>query len=575
MLIVCIFSIFCLPYFIRPSAVVISSSSDYGFNNLVSIVSVLVFSVVGILLYAKGISKKDCPQQLVMKDGQINPLGIRPLVYMAAFYSITIVFIFFLTGAFKWYGEAVYFFQRIDRLLLGQVPYIDFEYKYGLLFLYLPLTAYRLLGFTGIGMKAAYYLSFLFLSLLGLIFLSYVIGKTTLKNNHKQVVFYSIAFCAFPLSMGFNYLLIRFITPLAGMIYLDGLIKIGKNSLMKFTGAAIFLLVFNLSISPEIFLAFLISLIIYMMSLSVFSDKRYFISMAGVAGVIAILFISMFKLGYFSSVLSFISCGNNWPVMPSASILIYLFSLFFIAARLSSHYLAERRGHLIISVVVLIVGMMPGALGRCDPGHIFFYGLNLFIISFVVFEKYRRFFYLYAALFIIIFCVGMTVTGIALNQRSCPYYISWNRFLDNNKALLEKTFIEHLERYPQIALPVSNNDEMLYGFLLKSGRYVPDYFVDTSNVYTMSQVDIKLSELKKREYDVIIVNKNDIEKRCIDSNSYISKLFLFPYTHKIVMYSEAFFFTSMNKYIVDNYKMVDEMGIYYIMKRNNAAGQSS
>lgn len=604
--VLCLFSVFYLPYLIKHSEIVFSPSSDYGFYNLVSIVSLLVFSMVGIFIYLKGVSAKNYPQIFIKQSTSLNQMKFMHLFYVGAFHFVIVAAIYFLTDEFRWYGESAYFFKRIDRLLLGQVPYIDFEYAYGPLFLYLPLITYKILSVIGIDLKLAYYITFLFLSFLGIIFLFWFIEETNLKYNHKLILFYSISFSALPLTMGLQYVLLRCVTPLVSLLYFDKIIKKDKTGMAIISIAAILLLAFNLSISSEIFIVFFVSLIVYLLSLSIYENKKFLIPMLFVGCVMAILLIYMFSNGYFGSAMSFGAGGGNWPIIPSPSILIYLFSFFIVVIGLSAHYLHEKKEHLLISMVALIVGMMPGALGVCEPWHVFFYGIGLFVVTFVVLEKKAVLFKAYTILFVIIFCVGMIFGGLYWYRETIgrfmllkvPYQTGLSmaknigdriyksseiekrlkRYYVNKETLEDEVLNEHLSKYERIAMPIlGSGDEKLYDFIYFTGKYVPDYFLGMENLFTNKQLNKKLSEMKGSEYETIIIHEKFFESNEIKleeiskgKNKVISMLFLYPFSGKMVVDSSNYPTDSIKKYIISNYQSIDKLGTHLVMKRYNA-----
>jgi hypothetical protein len=147
----------------------------------------------------------------------------------------------------------------------------------------------------------------------------------------------------------------------------------------------------------------------------------------------------------------------------------------------------------------------------------------------------------------------------------------------NNETLKYEVLDEHLSKYERIAMPAmpTSGTEKLYDFIYYTGKYVPDYFLGMNNIFRMSQINAKLSEMKGSAYEIIIIDEKFIESNEIGleeknkgSNKYISILFLYPFSGKMIVDSRSYL--TVNKYITSNYQPIDKIGGYLIMKRYNA-----
>jgi hypothetical protein len=155
-----------------------------------------------------------------------------------------------------------YFLLRIDRLSLGQEPYKDFEYAYGILLIYLPKIITDLFHFpTSV---AGYYISLTILNTLGIYFLYYVINSFNVAARKKAIIFFSIGLACIPISLGMNYTLVRFITPIASIMVLSRIIGTIRECFCQncifIAFAAVATSLLNFIISIEVGLAVLLSI---------------------------------------------------------------------------------------------------------------------------------------------------------------------------------------------------------------------------------------------------------------------------------------------------------------------------
>ena len=74
-------------------------------------------------------------------------------------------------------------------------------------------------------------------------------------------------------------------------------------------------------------------------------------------------------------------------MVPAAHIVLYLASLFYATPLLIACILGKGRKEakpVMIAWAVLIVLMIPSALGRCDPGHVITGGLGAILLMFAL-----------------------------------------------------------------------------------------------------------------------------------------------------------------------------------------------
>jgi hypothetical protein len=82
----------------------------------------------------------------------------------------------------------------------------------------------------------------------------------------------------------------------------------------------------------------------------------------------------------------------NFIVEPLPHVLLYLVALIWLIPRLLATRFPQLDEHDIVlaSFFVAAVSLTPVALGRSDPGHVFFDGMGIFLLSFVAISHYKQ-----------------------------------------------------------------------------------------------------------------------------------------------------------------------------------------
>jgi hypothetical protein len=137
----------------------------------------------------------------------------------------------------------------------------------------------------------------------------------------------------------------------------------------------------NILLSPEVAVAFALAWLVY----SVLKVRRHgrLLAVSLLAFIAAgLLCWLLLPAAYYGSLLRFSEGANNLPFLPAAHLLLYIVTMFLVVPPLSAVSVRERAtgdvpGAAICGALgVLCVVMAPGALGRCDPPHVLFYGMG-------------------------------------------------------------------------------------------------------------------------------------------------------------------------------------------------------
>jgi len=572
--------IFYLPFFIPPTKLTGSDSYVFGFNNRIAILSVIlsifIFYWIGIKLYGKSGNLQ--PSLFIGSEKSKNSC-VNRWVYIAfaILYSATTLIIYFITQGY-WYGEEAYFIRKIEFVLMGKILYKDIEFGYGPALAYLPAYFHLIMSSFGFSLQGSYYLFYALTSLSGLAFLAYVINKFNISGKYKNVIFSAIAFTGWNETMGLNYVFIRFITPFACILFIHSMLfhnitikaLCNKLKVILLILFSIFSLFINLAISPEIGISYCLILFAYILYL-IFTGFRQYIYCLILLFLIPIIFF-FFPKEYLNSIINFTSGGNNFPVVPALYIIFYLFSLFYLMPLLIRGLkYGGNDSPLIITLIIFNILMVPGALSRCDSGHVFYYGLSVLILTPIILllnhsERYTRYY---------IFCLILIFL--------C-FKISYFR-MSGEKAFLEFTFFatgrylgylpppsynfQKLEKYKDIniGVPIMIN-EGLHNYLKSKNKFQSDYFMDIPLWMAEEEFSRKIRELEENEF--LLIPKGYMLLETYDDTNerkaYLRQLFLYPFNCKPqrVPFQPH---VKLMEYVKSHYEIIDEVEEYYLMRK--------
>lgn len=616
----CMFSaflIFRLP-FIVPSFVA-SNSESYilGFNNSVAVAGILIaiglFFVWGrLVFYEKIVILKNLFLN-VQKESQLN-LKDPIFIGFILFYVFSIAILFFGLQGPYYHGEADYFIKRIYLMDMGLFPYKNFEFIYGPFLLYLPFYLYKTLGIFGVSLRMSYFIFYGFASLVGVYLVFYLINKFSISKLNKKIIFFIMALLAWNLAFGLNYIVIRFLTSYVVLFYIHDFIRdktsfrfhgndyfaslsclpAGRFITLKISLMLVGAVLLEILISPEMGAIFFIALLIYMIFSVVYDRRKIFILLF--YPLLASFLIFILPQQYIQAIIVFSGGYGHLPIYPSFPVLIYLFSLFFLLTILLNLINLKQDDNvpLYAALVVLVVLLIPPALGRADPGHIFWNGLGLFVLTFAVISKIsRQYFKIYSILFFAIFFSAFLLIIYISESLPAALYSNLGKYVIPEKALFKIASVfkfnlgevKHvldeqkdtskydyscLNKYPSIAVPL-RVDGVLFDYLAKTKKLNPEYYLYFEDISGEDRVKKKIEDLDKNVF--VLIPKKDFDSfsknepaNYLAAGKELSFLLLFPVNYEPKNKTIDLFKEFMTHLSV-NYRKISMVGNYYLFKR--------
>jgi hypothetical protein len=518
--------IFLLPYHVPLKVPSNSQSWEFGFNNTVAqclIALLLIALFLWQLFFGRPALAGDPVSRVLLEDEA--PLAVRPLLCAMGLLQLVtaaILLIWYAILPMTHYGEFTYFIQRVEAVLLGQSPYVDFAFDYGPGMLALPVAIYRL--FHGsISVEQAYAATLIIHWTIGFGLLAYIISQ--LNTRARILIFAIVGFQWINITMGLQYTPLRFTIALASIFAIRHLLRVteGRPARIPLLALASFLFpLATFALSPEMGVALTVSLVVYFLWFLFEPERRLALL---VLSVLASLFATtrLYPAAYFDSIMSFGKGGANFPIFPTVHILAFLGTAIWVFPRLGIIAVREKSPNApFCAALAFLCGMLIlPATGRCDPGHIWINSLAILIVALAAASWLQpKWKYTIWGIYFLVFPVFLEVSLFdnykdpvegALGIRHELADVSYDS--DNYahlapgsplppihySKLLPMAGLDGLPKV-KIGLPLGDN-ETLERYLKLNGRYIPEYHIDPyGDVFGPADLQVKYHDLLKMQY---------------------------------------------------------------------------
>ena len=573
--------VFDLPFRFPPTGSRVSPSLVFGFNNAVAIGAVV--AVIGAAIAFRLWRHRaagTAPVPWFSRGSDDPPTRIRRTVFalMIAAHAGLVALMWLVaktSNTWRLDFEACHFLWRLQLMsLFGARPYVDFQHEYGPALLYGPLLLHRLLAPLGASLDAAYYLSYLAGSVLGLSALLVILDRARMSRSRKEVAFCLLAAAGLTPYMGLNGNLVRYLPPYFGVVLADQVLTRARGPAAPVVVVSALGALATL-ISPETGLAFGVGWIVYCVWTALTDRRRAIVGTVGLAGaaILALLSVPVRSAG---TVLSFSAGAANFPLLPAPHIVFYLVILVAGVSRLAADGLSGRAGPraLLLAMATISVAMIPGALSRADPPHVLFFSLGVHMLFFVQVSRCsRRAFVAYAVAFAVV-----PIVGLHLSNARAFYDVSLRHLrpaeivtLARAQDLPEPTDAQltRLDAYRPLGLPFCSygTDRRTMAHLWRSRGFDPEYYCGIIGVYSPAQLDRKLADTRGHQY--VLVQKEWLHELdpCQRHRMILRRSFLYPRPpacRRPAIEPDL----RVTREIVTHYRVVEEIGAYVVMRRN-------
>jgi hypothetical protein len=577
----------------------VSPSYAFGFNNAIAILSmVAVLAAATVYCLLRG--PEACrPRIRLHDDVATQRLPAWLFLAMAAIYAgLTRIMYGYAqratTGMLTW--ESRHFLHRVKLMeVYGLRPYVDFQAEYGPALMYPPVYLHRVLAPFGVTVEGAYFLCHLVMNLAGLWCLFYLLEHVDAPRRRKAVAFTVVGLAGFAPYMGLSGVVLRYACPYASVLLGHRIHRLGRTGHLRerwrstVTVAMVAaLLAANIVLSPEIAVAFTLSWLVYVV-LAARKDWRPLAASLVAMGATAVACWFMLPEAYYESLLRFSEGAINLPLVPAAHLVLYILTLALVVPALSA---AGLRGGtpdapLLGTLGALSVVMMPGALGRCDPPHVLFYGMGASLLLMIrLANTSRRIFVTYVAAYATIFIgmlqaanaavfLGASYREIAYNPIRAAHTLSQN--LRRDLTPRDLSYLSALDKYPQIGLPYATygGDNAAESYLFDHRQVAPEYYVSLVGVFTDENLARKMGDVARHEYLLVKAGweKPEEHDRCRLHQGYLRRWFIYPVRLECKRL-DLDSWGELARFLAANYRPVERIGPSLVLRRVKAAPEN-
>ena len=340
LLVVAAYAVFRLPYHFPSSVPTASQSYMVGFNNRVAvmaIVAVVVLFCIRNLAWRRA-TPEPVDQLFAADQGGSGRVSARmPISIVLLLIAIQLGIAFLIYTCIPYlneYGEPEYMLPRIEQAMQCHLHlYSEMDWPFGPGLFYFPVACITVAGWFGIGPHFAYMLSYSCISIAAIVVLYYVVNSLRLKVADRIVLFSIFALCFCNISLGIQYTALRYAPPYAAILLLHQVStrmppEKDRRSLFKLCGLCFLCASFVLSISIEQGIACIIGLCVYCMHRAIFSSRLWLC--LALAAVVALPLLLVCFPDCIHELEGYAKGGANFPVIPSAYIVFYVLTLFWL-----------------------------------------------------------------------------------------------------------------------------------------------------------------------------------------------------------------------------------------------------
>jgi hypothetical protein len=416
-------------------------------------------------------------------------------------------------------------------------------------------------------------------------------------------------------SMGLNGVPLRFLVVPAGLVLVHTAVRphmgAGTWAIMRAGGSTAAAMFACAAMSPEMGIAGAAGLLAYAFAVWLAGSGP----LAGACVVGCLLSFCVFAAvgsAYFLSVLAFASGGHNFPIYANAHNVVLVAAAIFTLPRLIAAALRDRsdpRAPLAVGLAVSGGMLLPAALGRCDPGHVYFNGMLPFTMMFAATAFSRPLTrYAWWASYGILFIVLLQFSYWSYYSNNFVAAMQMRAFYEQNPQLVESwrqkwdalkarhprgqhfhwssvlPYPDDLDEFTTQGpvLLVAGNEWNLWlaRYLVLQKELPRDYFhAYSQGAATPSQIERKVRESKEAKFLMIpefvlapLSGPIDLEAYGKGLDRFLSGLLFFP-VRTTVKHPPFFPDSEIAKQLLEDYRTVFKYQGYVVAERKPTAGK--
>lgn len=362
----------------------VSASYVAGFNNRVAaIAAAAIGGCVLLWAWSRSRGEQASTGTTESTDARIS------LRFAATVIALTCIFFAFAgwmvaASHLRYLADAGYFIEQMSsHAEYGGTLYTQLEFAYGPLLFYPTIVLHAVLH---CNWMTAYFLTLALDQSVGLALLAWVLNELPIRARDRHIGFVLLAIGALNPIFGLNYTFLRFITAFAILLFATRAQSLARTMFVLVAGEILLL-----GISPEQGFAFLIGTVAFA-GLQTWRNGAKWLLVVAAPVVGAGVFLLLAGRPYLYMLHSFAKGALSLPIAPYPHILIFLFAVVWLIPFAIGRSLGSCKPMSVrmAACYALGIGLLPAALGRCDPLHVFFNGAGLLVLSLAAMRLYPR-----------------------------------------------------------------------------------------------------------------------------------------------------------------------------------------
>ena len=276
------------------------------------------------------------------------------------------------------FGDSAYFLERLrDMADFHLRPYRDLEFAYGPLLLYPALWLHWL---AYLPMAAAYAITLAIGNAAGLLCCFYLLNQLPLSQSWRYLWFALAVLAQLNPFLGLNYSFCKFALPFAVAWWATH-----QRTPLRVAGGFMGGTLLVLALSPELAIGFAAGTLTYgvLRSLPLTAESRVWLPTLLSPLAAYAIFLALVGPGSLQRLGQAAQGALNLIIEPLPTVFILLVALAWLAPRAVGSALQLRHPDApgMALLLVMALGLLPGALGRADTLHIFFNGFGLLLLA--------------------------------------------------------------------------------------------------------------------------------------------------------------------------------------------------
>jgi hypothetical protein len=382
-------ALFVLPFAHLPSHPVVSVSYVAGADNRLATLGLALLALLTLIVeWRWGLSLPSKTRPATAESTR-NGSGLPQWlvwsgVAVAAVFTLGLGFLIQRSGVR--YGEAGYFLERTRDLVEYHLRlYREVEFTYGPLLLWPAAWLHRALAALHVSVGASYFISLATMNAVGVAMVAWLLNRLPLTRRWRILLFAVCLLVQLHPLAGANYSLLKFAAPPFLFMW-----SARRRGVLATTLAFVSANLLILLISPELGVGMAGGTIVYA-ALLLMRRQWSAVTLLFTPPAAVAIFILLFGRGFIDRLAHASAGALNLIPEPMPHLIILGIATAWLAPMLAGSRLRDRSpdAPVLAGLFVLALGVLPGALGRCDPLHVFFNGMTMLFLSAIAVQGAR------------------------------------------------------------------------------------------------------------------------------------------------------------------------------------------